>query len=123
MHIEIVRPTQAGASLIVINAHEARQIDDVRSFLRRLVPPGDTYLHNEIHLRDCPPDEPENAHARMAETFLGTSESVRILGGKLRIGDGSPWCWMELDGPHERRVHIAGDADRRRPAVSPPAPD
>ncbi|KAF8058404.1 hypothetical protein HT031_005528 [Scenedesmus sp. PABB004] len=43
---------------VAINECEARLLDDIRQFLRRLAPPGDPYLHNDLHLREAPPGWP-----------------------------------------------------------------
>ena len=41
---------------VTINEFESRLMDDVRLFFNRTVPPVPMqhYLHNDIHLRDCP---------------------------------------------------------------------
>ena len=36
---------------VVLNEDEPRLADDVRQWLRRLAPPGEPYLHNDLHLR------------------------------------------------------------------------
>ena len=48
--------SQHTTTAIAINEHEARLIEDIKAFLTRLIPPRDRYLHNDIALRDCPPD-------------------------------------------------------------------
>eukprot|EP00982_Pelagococcus_subviridis_P016182 31457-Pelagococcus_subviridis.AAC.25 len=39
---------------VTINEAEGRLMDDVRQYLTRLAPPGDPYLHNDLHLRRVP---------------------------------------------------------------------
>lgn len=39
---------------IIINEMESRLVDDHRQFLLKLAPAGYPYLHNDIHLRNCP---------------------------------------------------------------------
>ncbi len=90
---------------------EERLLDDIRSFFRRLVPADAGYKHNDIHLRDCPPDEPENAHSHLIAMLLGASENLRVVDGRLGLGQWQSLMLVELDGPRRRRVNlqIVGD--------------
>ncbi len=94
------------ATAVAINEYEARLVDDVKAFLNRLIPPHDKYLHNDIHLRDCPPDEPRNAHSHLAAMLLGTSEVIPVHDGKLVLGRYQSVMLFELDGPRERCVSL-----------------
>lgn len=89
-----------------INENEVRLLEDVKAFFTRLVPPGDRYLHNDIHLRDCPPDEPENAHSHLVAMLLGSSEVVPVSEGRLVLGQYQSVLLVELDGPRERTVAV-----------------
>ena len=91
---------------IVINENEDRLREDVKRLLTRLIPPGDRYLHNDIALRDCPPDEPENAHAHLAAMLLGSSEVIPLAEGRLALGEYQSVMLCELDGPRRRRVGV-----------------
>jgi secondary thiamine-phosphate synthase enzyme len=91
---------------IVINENESRLMADVGRFLTRIAPPGDRYEHNDIHLRDCPPDEPENAHSHLLTMFLGSSEAIPILDGQLDLGQWQSVMLVELDGPRTRKVSV-----------------
>ncbi|GMH35934.1 hypothetical protein BSKO_03802 [Bryopsis sp. KO-2023] len=110
----ISRHTTTG---ITINEFETRLVDDVRMFLRKLAPPGDAYLHNDLHLREAPENwpggweawadqEPENAHSHLCSMMLGNSESIPVLDGKLSIGQWQSVILVELDGPRKRSVGI-----------------
>lgn len=98
--------SQHTTTAIAINEYEARLLDDVRNFLSRLIPSGDRYLHNDIALRDCPPDEPENAHAHLAAMLLGSSEVIGLAEGTLVLGQYQSVMLYELDGPRRRKVHV-----------------
>lgn len=98
--------SQHTTTAIAINEHEARLLEDVKHFLLRLIPPGDRYLHNDIALRDCPPDEPENAHSHLAAMLIGSSEAIGLAAGKLVLGQYQSVMLYELDGPRRRRVHV-----------------
>lgn len=98
--------SQHTTTAIAINEHEARLIEDIKAFLTRLIPPRDRYLHNDIALRDCPPDEPENAHSHLAAMLLGSSEVVTLADGEMVLGQYQSVILYELDGPRTRRVSV-----------------
>ena len=91
---------------LTINEHEQRLLEDVKTFFMRLIPPQARYLHNDIQLRDCPPDEPENAHAHLAAMLLGSSEVIPVSGGALVLGQYQSVMLVELDGSRERTLAV-----------------
>ena len=72
---------------LAINEYEERLLVDIKAYLRKLAPPEDKYLHNDLHLRDVPPDEPENAHSHLMAMTLSTSEIIPIVEGQTGAGD------------------------------------
>ncbi len=102
----IVVTSQHTTTAVAINEYEARLVDDVKAFLNRLIPPHDKYLHNDIHLRDCPPDEPRNAHSHLAAMLLGNSEVIPVHEGELVLGRYQSVMLYELDGPRQRCVSL-----------------
>lgn len=91
---------------ITINENEPRLIEDLRRFLGELAPAGRGYLHDDIHLRDCPPDEPRNAHAHLLAMLLGSSEVLPVVEGKLDLGTWQSVLLIDLDGPRARNISI-----------------
>lgn len=91
---------------LTINEDEERLLEDINTFFSRLVPAKNKYLHNDIHLRDCPPDEPENAHSHLVGMMLGSSEAIPVVGGELQLGQYQSVMLVELDGPRERSVSL-----------------
>lgn len=91
---------------ICINEYEERLLADIRHWLKKMAPPNDRYLHNDIEKRDCPPDEPENAHSHLMAMLLGSSETVPIANRKLQLGQYQAIMLLDLDGPREREVNI-----------------
>lgn len=91
---------------VTVNENEARLFDDMREHFLRLVPPDSRYRHNDIHLRDCPPDEPENAHAHLIAMMLGNSETLPVHLGRLGLGRWQSLLLVELDGPRPRQVAV-----------------
>lgn len=98
--------SQHTTTAIAINEDEERLLIDIVAYLKKLAPPGDRYLHNDLHLRDVPPDEPENAHAHLMAMTLGSSETIPIVAGKLALGTYQSVLFVELDGPRSRRVLV-----------------
>ena len=98
--------SQHTTTALAINENEERLIEDIKVFLSRLIPADDRYLHNDLHLREVPPDEPENAHSHLAAMLLGSSEVVPIINGELVLGQYQSVMLYELDGPRRRRVSV-----------------
>ena len=98
--------SQHTTTAIAINENEERLVEDVKMFLNRLIPPGDKYLHNDIALRDCPADEPENAHSHLAAMLLGSSEVIALAEAELVLGQYQSVMLYELDGPRTRKVNV-----------------
>lgn len=91
---------------IAINEYEERLLEDISTFLRKLAPIHQRYLHNDLHLRDVPEDEPENAHAHLMAITLSSSEVVPVIAGKLALGTYQSVLLFELDGPRQRTVFL-----------------
>ncbi|KAI8475458.1 MAG: hypothetical protein J3K34DRAFT_404152 [Monoraphidium minutum] len=101
---------------VCINEYETRLLDDIRQFLRKVAPPSDPYLHNDLHLREAPEGwpggweawakQPENAHSHLLSLMLGNSETVPVSGGELKTGVWQSVMLVELDGPRKRSVGV-----------------
>lgn len=89
---------------LAINENEERLLKDVKVFLRKLAPESERYLHNDLHLRDVPENEPMNAHSHLMAMMLSTSEVVPIVDGLLALGTYQSILFFELDGPRKRTV-------------------
>ena len=91
---------------IAINEYETRLLDDIKVYLKKLAPPEDKYLHNDLHLRVVPPEEPENAHSHLMAMTLSTSEVIPVIDKKLGLGTWQSVLFFELDGPRSRTVSV-----------------
>ena len=91
---------------LFINEYEQRLVHDIKEFFQQLVPAHNKYLHNDIHLRDCPPDEPENAHSHIISMLLSSSEAIPVVDGALALGQWQSVMFAELDGPRSRTLNI-----------------
>ena len=89
---------------LAINEDEERLLKDIKVFLRKLAPESDRYLHNDLHLRDVPEDEPMNAHSHLMAMMLSSSEVVPVVDGKLALGTYQSILFFELDEPRKRTV-------------------
>lgn len=91
---------------VCINEYEERLLSDIKTWLRKLAPADEKYLHNDIDQRDCPHEEPENAHAHLMAMLLGSSETIPVTSRKLALGEFQSVLLLDLDGPRERTVNI-----------------
>lgn len=91
---------------LAVNEFEERLLVDIKHYLRKLAPETDTYLHNDLHLRIVPPDEPMNAHSHLMAITLSNSEIIPIVAGKLALGTYQSILFVELDGPRDRTVLV-----------------
>ena len=100
---------------ISINEYEERLLVDIKKWLAKLASPLDKYLHNDIDQRDCPPDEPENAHSHLMAMLLGSSETIPIANRKMQIGQYQAVMLFDLDGPRDRTVNIQIIGEDKKP--------
>lgn len=96
---------------LAINEYEKRLLEDIKVYLRKLAPESESYLHNDLHLRDVPDDEPMNAHSHLMAMTLSTSEVIPVVDGRLALGTWQSILFFDLDGPRKRTlfVQIAGE--------------
>ena len=91
---------------LAINEYEERLLEDTKIHFRKLAPESERYLHNDLHLRDVPPDEPMNAHSHLMAMMLSTSEVIPVADGKLALGTWQSILLFDLDGPRKRSVLV-----------------
>ncbi len=98
---------------LAINEYEVRLLEDIKTHLQKLAPPNAKYLHNDLHLRDVPPDEPENAHSHLMAMMLNNSETIPIVNGELGLGTYQSILFVELDGARRRNIllQITGEGN------------
>ncbi|MBM3421931.1 MAG: YjbQ family protein [Chlorobi bacterium] len=93
-------------AFVNINEKEDRLLEDMETFLKRIVPRDGNYLHNI-----APVDGRDNAHAHLLGLFMNASESIPFSDGRLLLGTWQSVFFVELDGPRPRRevlLHIMG---------------
>ncbi|MDZ7959276.1 MAG: secondary thiamine-phosphate synthase enzyme YjbQ [Aulosira sp. DedQUE10] len=98
--------SQHTTTALAINENEERLLEDIKVFLRKLAPESERYLHNDLHLRIVPENEPMNAHSHLMAMVLSTSEVIPIVDRKLALGTWQSVLFFELDGPRKRTVFV-----------------
>ena len=85
-------------AFININEKEERLLDDMETWLKRLVPKDGNYLHNLN-----PVDGRHNAHSHLLGLFMNSSETIPFANGRMLLGEWQSIFFIELDGPREER--------------------
>jgi secondary thiamine-phosphate synthase enzyme len=85
-------------AFIAINEKEESLLEDMQTFLKRLIPKDGDYRHNLTSL-----DGRDNAHSHLLGLFMNTSETIPVADGKLMLGRWQSLFFIELDGPREKR--------------------
>jgi secondary thiamine-phosphate synthase enzyme len=93
---------------IKVNEHEPLLLEDMARVLQEAAPIDGHYEHNDFTKRtvNMEEDECENGHAHCQHLFLGTSETIPILDGKMAFGRWQRIFLVELDHGRERKVLV-----------------
>lgn len=136
---EIVRRHGFGAGLVIvqslhtttavfINEFQQALVDDMKTFLDRLVGRLDYWRHNDPRVSEC---DRRNAASHLRAMVLGHTLSLPLRNGAIALGGWQSVILAELDGPRERAVQVqllgvpaasgssfASDADDRGDSAS-----
>lgn len=93
--------TRHTTSAIRIGESEPGLIEDLKSFLTAIAPPGSGYRHDR-----SPVDGRRNTHSHLASFLLGASEGIAFADGELQLGTWQRIFFVELDGPRPGREVI-----------------
>jgi secondary thiamine-phosphate synthase enzyme len=88
---------------VFINEFQQALVDDMKSFLERLVGRLDYWRHNDPRLSEC---DRRNAASHLRAMVLGHTLSVPVRNGELALGNWQSIILAELDGPRERAVQV-----------------
>ncbi|HXW17654.1 MAG TPA: secondary thiamine-phosphate synthase enzyme YjbQ [Candidatus Acidoferrales bacterium] len=88
---------------IFINEFQQALLDDIKSFLERLVGRLDYWRHNDPKISEC---NRKNADSHLRAMVLGHTLSLPVRNGELALGYWQSVILAELDGPRERAVQI-----------------
>ena len=100
--------SQHTTAAIKIHEHEPLLLRDLARTLRNFAPPNAYYEHNDFSRRtvNMNPDECANGHAHVQHLFLGTSETIPVVDGRITLGAWQRIFLIELDHPRLRRVLV-----------------
>jgi secondary thiamine-phosphate synthase enzyme len=88
---------------IFINEFQQALLDDIKSFLERLVGRIDYWRHNDPKLSEC---SRQNADSHLRAMVLGHTLSVPVRNGELALGYWQSIILAELDGPRDRSIQV-----------------
>jgi secondary thiamine-phosphate synthase enzyme len=100
--------SQHTTAAVKINEHEPLLLRDLARTLRQFAPPNAYYEHNDFSRRtvNMNPDECANGHAHVQHLFLGSSETIPVVDGRVTLGTWQRIFLIELDHPRPRRVLV-----------------
>lgn len=102
----VIISSQHTTAGIIINEFETGFFQDLKIALRKLAPKELYYYHNDMHVRKAPSGEPKNGHSHVLASLVGSSQSVPIIDGKLKLGTWQSIFLLELDSARYRRVVV-----------------
>jgi secondary thiamine-phosphate synthase enzyme len=88
---------------VFINEFQQALLEDMKSFLERLVGRIDYWRHNDPKLSEC---DRKNADSHLRAMVLGHTISLPVRNGSLALGNWQSVILAELDGPRERSIHV-----------------
>jgi secondary thiamine-phosphate synthase enzyme len=89
---------------VFINEHQRALLDDIETFLTRLVDRESDWRHNDPECSDC---DRLNADAHLRALVLGHSLTLQVAGGELVLGQWQRILLAELDGPRTRTLRAS----------------
>jgi len=98
--------TKHTTTAFAINENEERLKEDIKKHIEKTAPKESKYLHDDIELRNCLPDEPINGHSHIKALALNTSETIPIINGELALGKWQSILFFELDSKKEREIIV-----------------
>jgi secondary thiamine-phosphate synthase enzyme len=88
---------------IFINEFQQALLDDIKSFLEKLVGRLEYWRHNDPNLSEC---SRKNADSHLRAMLLGHTLSIPVRDGELALGTWQSIILAELDGPRERAIQV-----------------
>lgn len=100
--------SQHTTAAIKINENEPLLLQDLARILSTFAPANAYYEHNDFSRRtvNMNPDECANGHAHVQHLFLGASETIPVVDGRVTLGTWQRIFLIELDHPRLRRVLV-----------------
>ncbi len=88
---------------VFINEFQQALVEDIKSFLEKLVGRVEYWRHNDPKISEC---NRKNADSHLRAMVLGHTISVPVRDGELALGTWQSVILAELDGPRDRAIHV-----------------
>jgi secondary thiamine-phosphate synthase enzyme len=88
---------------LFLNEHHTALLDDIQTYLARIVPSDGPWRHNDPAHSDC---DRMNADSHLRALLLGHSLTLQVSGGEVVLGTWQRVLMAELDGPRVRSVRV-----------------
>jgi secondary thiamine-phosphate synthase enzyme len=88
---------------VFINEFQQALLDDIKSFLEKLVGRFDYWRHNDPRISEC---SRQNADSHLRAMLLGHTLSLPVRNGEIALGGWQSIILAELDGPRERSIQV-----------------
>ena len=100
--------TRHTTAAIIVNENEPLLLEDMKEILESMAPQSRHYQHDNFAIRTANlcPEERVNGHSHCRAMFLGASETLNILDGRIQLGQWQRIFLVELDGSRERAVSV-----------------
>lgn len=89
---------------IRIYENEALLLKDTKNALEKFAPKSAIYLHDDIHCRNVPMDEPINGHSHIKSLLMNSSVTIPLIDGILQLGKWQRVMIFELDENRPRSI-------------------
>lgn len=91
---------------IAILEDESRLKQDMEFYLEDFASRHKHYRHDDIELRDVPPEERKNGYSHIRAMLFNPSQTIPIENGELMLGKWQSIFLVELDPFREREIYV-----------------
>ena len=95
--------SQHTTAALMVSEFQNALLDDIRTFLHRVVEDGLPYKHNSPEFSDC---DRKNAASHLRSLLFNNSVLLPVSSGELVLGQFQSVILAELDGPRERKLKV-----------------
>ena len=100
--------SQHTTAVLLVNEWQSALLEDIETFLSRVVEEGFPYKHNSPLYSDC---DRSNATSHLRSLLFNNSVLLPLVEGEPILGEFQSVILAELDGPRERvlKVQVLGE--------------
>jgi secondary thiamine-phosphate synthase enzyme len=95
--------SQHTTAALTVSEFQNALLDDIASFLRRMVAEDLPYKHNSPEFSDC---DRKNAASHLRSLLFSNSVVLPVCEGELVLGQFQSVILAEMDGPRERSLKV-----------------